>query len=156
MEVDLTHTHASAIRYNQTYSVLLLDVDFFKRYNDHYGHQMGDEALIKVADIIKKQIRSSDRLYRYGGEELLLLLPHTSAEQSATVADKLVKSIQDSAIPHKKGPLGCLTISGGCSSVKKRQEENYSKWEQVVEEADRALYQAKTDGRNRAVIHYPD
>ena len=152
MEVDLSHTHAGAIRYHQVYSILLLDIDFFKRYNDFYGHQMGDEALIKVADIIKKQIRSSDRIYRYGGEELLLLLPHTDIEQSAIVADKLVKSIQDKAIPHEDSPLGCLTISGGCASVENNFNEKHGCWEQVVEEADRALYKAKNDGRNRAII----
>ncbi len=155
MEVDLNHTHASALRYDQNYSILLLDIDYFKRYNDHYGHQMGDDALKQVASILKQHIRTSDRIYRYGGEELLLLLPHTSAEQATIVADKLVKSIQDSAIPHEESPLGRLTISGGCASVEKYPGEKYSDWEKVVEEADRALYQAKNDGRNCVKTSYP-
>jgi len=154
MEVDLNHTHAGAIRHDQNYSILLLDIDYFKRYNDHYGHQMGDDALKQVASILKQQIRASDRLYRYGGEELLLLLPHSSLEQAALVADKLVKSIHTSSIPHKISPLGCITISGGCASVEKHPGEKYSEWEQVVEEADRALYQAKNNGRNCAEISY--
>ncbi len=155
MEVDLAHTHASAIRYDQMYSILLLDVDYFKRYNDFYGHQAGDDALRQVADIIKKNIRSSDRLYRYGGEELLLLLPHTTADQSTIAADKLVKSVHASAIPHKESPLDCLTISGGCASVEKTLGTKHSNWEKVVEEADRALYQAKNDGRNRSIVSHP-
>ncbi len=155
MEVDLNHTHASAIRYNQIYSIILLDIDFFKRYNDYYGHQKGDEALKKVADIIKSTIRSSDRLYRYGGEEILLLLPHTNAEQAATVADKLVHTIAAGSIPHEDSPTGYLTISGGCSSVLINGNEKHPCWGKVVEEVDHALYQAKNEGRNRAVIIFP-
>lgn len=156
MEVDLVHTHASSLRYDQVYSTLLLDVDYFKRYNDLYGHQMGDDALRKIADLIKKNIRASDRLYRYGGEELLLLLPHTSAEQSAIAAGKLVKSIETASIPHEESPLKCLTISSGGASALTDQYEKHSSWECVVEEADRALYQAKNEGRNRVVVAYPN
>lgn len=156
MEVDLLHTHASSIRYDQIYSLLLIDVDYFKRYNDLYGHQMGDDALRKVASSIKNNIRASDRLYRYGGEELLLLLPHTSAEQSAIAAEKLIKSIETASIPHEESPLKCLTISGGCASALINKHEKHSRWESVVEEADLALYQAKSEGRNRAVVNYPD
>ncbi len=156
MEVDLSHTHSSSMRYDQNYSVLLLDVDYFKGYNDLYGHQMGDDALRKVAELIKKSIRASDRLYRYGGEELLLLLPHTSAEQSAIAAEKLIKSIETASIPHEDSPLKCLTISGGCASALINKHEKHGSWEAVVEEADQALYQAKSEGRNRAVVNYPD
>lgn len=156
MEVDLSHTHSSSIRYNQIYSVLLLDVDYFKRYNDLYGHQMGDDALRQVAGTIKNKIRATDRLYRYGGEELLLLLPHTSADQSAITASKLVVSIEANSTPHEDSPLGCLTISGGCASAQINHQEKHSNWENVVEQADQALYQAKSEGRNRAVVSYPD
>lgn len=156
MEVDLNHTHASALRYNQVYSILLIDIDFFKRYNDLYGHQKGDNALKQVAKVIEGDIRCSDRLYRYGGEELLLILPHTTAQQSTVVAKKLVEVIRTSGIEHKDSPEGVLTISGGCTSVLATQTEKHLSWEKEVEVADRALYQAKDSGRNCAVTILPE
>ena len=156
MEVDLDHTHASALRYDQVYSLLLLDVDYFKLYNDSYGHQKGDEALKDVASTMKKQIRASDRLYRYGGEELLLLLPSTDAESADFVAKKLVSSVQDKAIPHRESPIECLTISSGCTSVYKNPQKKYAHWEEVVEVADKALYRAKEGGRNRVETTLPE
>jgi len=156
MEVDLEHTHSSALRYNQIYSLLLLDVDYFKLYNDCYGHQKGDEALKDIADIIKNQIRASDRLYRYGGEELLLLLPSTNAEEADIVAKKLVCAVQNQAIPHRQSPFEYLTMSSGCTSACKNADEKYRHWQEIVEVADKALYQAKDDGRNRVVTIIPE
>ena len=155
MEVDLGHTHSSALRYNQVYSLLLLDVDYFKLYNDSYGHQKGDEALKDIASTIKKQIRASDRLYRYGGEELLLLLPSTDAEDAEILANKLVSSVQNQAIPHRESPINCLTMSSGCTSVQKNLQEKYTHWQEAVEVADKALYRAKDDGRNRVETFLP-
>jgi diguanylate cyclase (GGDEF)-like protein len=155
MEVDLSHTHSSAVRYNKTYSVLLLDVDYFKLYNDSYGHQMGDDALIRIAEVMKQAIRSPDRLYRYGGEELLIISPHTSLEKAVVVANKMITAVEDSAIPHNKSPFGHLTISCGCASIDLDQPEKPSRWEQLVKVADQALYQAKNEGRNRAVSLLP-
>jgi diguanylate cyclase (GGDEF)-like protein len=151
MEVDLNHTHASALRYKLAYSILLIDVDYFKLYNDHYGHQKGDEALKILADLLKKNIRAADRLYRYGGEELLLVLPHTDASQAEFPANKLVSEIAAESIPHDKSPNQFLTIScGGACAIENGQMLN--RWEDVVEMADRSLYQAKQGGRNQAVI----
>ena len=151
MEVDLGHTHATALRYGNHYSVLLIDVDFFKLYNDHYGHQMGDEALKEIASLIKSNIRGSDRLYRYGGEELLLVLPNTNAEQSQTVADKTVSLIFKAAIPHEKSDHGYISISvGGAMSC--IAGIIACTWNQQVEQADKALYMAKQAGRNQYVI----
>ena len=151
MEVDLEHTHASALRYGNHYSVLLIDVDHFKLYNDHYGHQMGDDALKAVGKILKSNIRSSDRIYRYGGEEILLVLPNTNAEQSQVVADKVVKLVFDAAIPHEKSSYGVLSISVGgalsCISGKIA-----CTWNEQVEQADVALYSAKQSGRNQYQI----
>ncbi len=151
MEVDLDHTHASALRYNQPYSALLIDVDYFKLYNDHYGHQMGDDALKKVADVLKSNIRAADRLYRYGGEELLLVLPNTNATEAENPAKKLVSMIAEDSIAHEKSPLNILTIScGGACAIE--NDQMLDRWEDVVELADRSLYQAKQDGRNRAIV----
>lgn len=155
MEVDLSHTHSSAVRYKTIYSILLLDIDYFKPYNDYYGHQIGDDALKQVADVMKSSIRSSDRLYRYGGEELLVILPHTGIEQSVIVADKIITAIKNRSIPHNKSPFGHLTISCGCTGINPDQKVELSRWEQLVKVADQALYQAKSEGRNRSVKMLP-
>jgi len=151
MEVDLGHTHNASIRYGDPYSVLLLDIDFFKRYNDHYGHQAGDDALKSVAASLKANIRGSDRLYRYGGEELLLVLPHTNALQADEVAKKLVSSIEKSSIPHEKSPYELLTVSCGGACVL-NNDQTISDWKGLVEKVDSNLYQAKSNGRNCSVV----
>ena len=151
MEVDLGHTHNAAVRYDHPYSVLLMDIDYFKLYNDHYGHQAGDDVLRSVASILKDNIRGSDRLYRYGGEEILVVLPHTNAAQADVVAQKLVTAIASSAMPHEKSLYKCLTIScGGACMVRKGQI--VARWQDLVEQADSNLYKAKNDGRNRSVV----
>jgi diguanylate cyclase (GGDEF)-like protein len=151
MEVDLIHTHATAKRYNQSYSTLLVDVDHFKLYNDHYGHQMGDDVLKIVANLLKANIRAADRIYRYGGEELLLILPNTDASQAHYPAKKLVTVIAQDCIPHSKSPFQVLTIScGGACSIE--NDQILDQWEDVVKLADLSLYQAKEAGRNQAVI----
>lgn len=148
MEVDLGHTHASALRYGSHYATLLVDVDQFKLYNDFYGHQKGDDALKEIAQILKSNIRSSDRLYRYGGEELLLVLPNTSLEQSKTVADKVVKVIFNAKIPHEKSDHGSLSISVG-GAISCVAGKIACTWNEQVEQADAALYKAKRSGRNQ-------
>ena len=155
MEVDLSHTHAGATRYDQIYSVLLLDIDYFKLYNDHYGHQAGDEALSKVAAVLKFNIRAADRIYRYGGEELLVVLPHTNTIQAQVVAKKLVSMLAKESTPHEKSRYGCLTISCGVGCSMKNKLV-LATWKTVVEQADRALYQAKEGGRNRVGVDLPD
>ena len=151
MEVDLGRTHASSIRYEHPYSGLLLDIDFFKLYNDHYGHLAGDEALKSVANVLKENIRGSDRLYRYGGEELLLVLPNTNASQAEKVARKLLSSLVKSSIPHEKSVYKTLTVSCGGACVL-NNGEMFSSWEELVEQADSNLYKAKNSGRNCSVV----
>ncbi len=153
MEVDLQHTHAAAVRYNQIYSVIILDLDYFKNFNDHYGHTAGDEALKAVALSIKQSIRQSDRLYRYGGEELLLLLPATELPQAGLLASKLVKTLEEEAIPHAACPSKILTISGGVACVT-HNNTTYKTWQETVTHADECLYQAKREGRNRALTGF--
>jgi len=149
MEVDMQHTHSLAGRYQRPYTVALLDIDYFKRYNDHYGHQAGDRALQQVTETIGSAIRSSDRLYRYGGEELLLLLPDTVAEGGATLCQRLVRNLFDTAIPHCKSPYGVITVSAGLVDNLQPAPGAARDWQEVVHRADQALYQAKHRGRNR-------
>ena len=100
MEVDLAHIHAEALRYDRVYSIVSLDTDFFKKYNDHYGHAGGDGALRYTGDYLKAHVRKSDRIYRYGGEEVLLVLPQAPVADALGLARRLVSGLDDLAEPH--------------------------------------------------------
>jgi diguanylate cyclase (GGDEF)-like protein len=147
MEVDLAHTHAAARRYHRPYAVILSDIDHFKLYNDHYGHAAGDKALQKIAAVLRETVRKSDRVYRYGGEELLLLLPETNRRGAENLGEKLLKAIAQCAIPHQGHPAGIVTVSGGIGSLDEHGDAD--SWEDLLQSADRALYRAKNAGRNR-------
>jgi len=149
MEVDMEHTHARAVRYHQPYTVVLLDVDYFKAYNDNYGHLAGDDALKQTATIVKNLIRKSDRVYRYGGEEILLLLPDTNPGGAEILTQRILKRLQDTAITHCKSPYGVVTMSAGIARYKLEQQESISGWRDIVQQADQRMYHAKETGRNR-------
>ena len=149
MEVDIQFTHANARRYHRAYCVALLDVDYFKKYNDCYGHLAGDEALQRVAKCAQKAIRSSDRLYRYGGEELLLLLPETRIEDAIVVVERTLQALVDEQIEHRDSPFGVLTMSAGISAAVGLDKAADQQWKQVILDADQKLYRAKSDGRNQ-------
>jgi diguanylate cyclase (GGDEF)-like protein len=149
MEVDMEHTHSLACRYQRPYTAVLMDIDHFKRYNDHYGHLAGDQALQQVVAIIQSAIRKSDRLYRYGGEEFLLLLPDTDSEGAEILAKRLIRDLQMAALPHCKSPYGIVTMSAGLSAYRTDVNTGESDWRKFVRQADQSLYQAKNLGRNR-------
>ncbi|WP_169713970.1 diguanylate cyclase [Oceanicoccus sagamiensis] len=146
MEVELNFTEASARRYKKGYAVALMDVDFFKKYNDYYGHQRGDNALRALADVIKESMRVSDRAYRYGGEEILLLMPETNAEDAIVASERVRAAVEAMALPHSESPFKCLTISVGVAASCDQS------WQQLLELADQALYDAKNSGRNKVVV----
>lgn len=132
-------------------AVLLLDVDFFKLYNDQYGHQVGDQCLARVARIIGANLRSeADCAARYGGEEFALIMPGTSAEEAHTVADRIRRSIELQAVPHAASPYYRVTISIGFASVVPGEDMTA---DSLVKRADEALYASKTQGRNRVTNH---
>ncbi len=144
---ELETLRARAERYGHSYSVVLCDVDFFKSYNDCYGHIAGDEALVKVAKEIVGQRRSGDTAYRYGGEEFLIVLPEQPLEATAAAADRLRRSVEALRIPHEsKDPPGSLTISAGVAALKPGDPKSP---DDLLREADAALYRAKEAGRNR-------
>jgi diguanylate cyclase (GGDEF)-like protein len=145
MEMDLNYTHANAKRYQRHYTVVLIDVDFFKKYNDHYGHQKGDDALRLVAKSIRSGIRSSDRLYRYGGEELLLLLPETYPLVGTKVVDRVLQIIRNKQEPHCESEIGVLTVSAGLCAFEPGCGRG---WEDIMKESDEQLYLSKQRGRN--------
>ncbi|EJO9872521.1 diguanylate cyclase [Vibrio vulnificus] len=133
-------------------TIMLCDIDFFKEFNDRYGHQAGDEALIQVATVFSQVVsRSSDCVARYGGEEFALLLPNTTAEGALKVAEKIHTYIAESNIAHQGSKItGRVTISIGLVSYIPSPEDVP---DMGVALADSALYQAKSDGRNRTCVH---
>lgn len=147
MEVDIHFTHVNSVRYDHPYSLALIDVDHFKRFNDYYGHQSGDDALKAVAKIIQDNIRCSDRLYRYGGEEFLILMTETALFEAVDAVNRVLESVHRANIEHEHTEFGCVTLSAGISTL---NDVNADDWKSMVEEADRFLYQAKELGRNNA------
>ena len=101
LEVDLEHTEQASRRYQHYYSVAMFDVDHFKDYNDNYGHPAGDRVLEQIASVFSASLRGADRLYRYGGEEILLLMAETRLDGAVVVADRLRASLEAAAIPHE-------------------------------------------------------
>jgi len=135
-------------RWQRNNSLLVLaiwDIDLFKKINDSYGHQAGDRVLKTIAQLLNKQIRKSDFFARYGGEEFVMLLPDTRGEEALKLADNLRESIKNCSF-HYQGEDVRVTVSCGISSF--RQGDTV---EQVFERADKALYAAKDQGRNRCV-----
>jgi diguanylate cyclase (GGDEF)-like protein len=142
---------ARAIRESSTISIVLMDVDHFKSYNDLYGHLAGDECLRRIAEIATSSLhRTGDVLARFGGEEFALVLPNTDSTGAARVAAQIHSSIRDAVIPHDAAPLRRLTISLGCATASPSSSEEFST--ELIRSADRALYQAKRDGRDRVAV----
>lgn len=137
----------NAIRHKQCMSVFLIDIDYFKQYNDNYGHLLGDKTLKAVALALKQQLaRASDMIARYGGEEFVMIFPNFCYEQSVHFTERLIKAVYDLAIPHDLAPPHYrVTISiGTCSGLPSQNED-------ILDLADAALYEAKQQGRNRSV-----
>ena len=148
---NLESMSAQAERYGHSYCAILCDIDFFKAYNDHYGHLAGDAVLEKVAGVISENLRSGDTAYRYGGEEFLVILPGQSLESASVVAERLRRSVEDLAIPHEgKTSPGLLTISVGMASLPPGGSKDA---ETLLKEADTALYNAKAAGKNRVAFY---
>lgn len=144
---DLPILMGQAERYGHQYAALMCDVDFFKSYNDHYGHLAGDEVLRSLSQIIFRTGRSGDTAYRYGGEEFLIVLPEQSPKQALVVAERLRKGVETMAIPHlAKDPPGVITLSIGVAMLNPGDPRPTHLW---IKRADDALYRAKQAGRNR-------
>ena len=139
-----------AQRQNSKVSMIMMDIDHFKNYNDSLGHQAGDEALRKVALVLKNTAREDDIVTRYGGEEFSVILPGTEKEVVAILAERLRNTIEaDKFFREEVQPEGRLTISLGGATFPD-DAENY---EQLIEKADKALYKSKENGRNRFTIY---
>ncbi|MBU0916312.1 MAG: GGDEF domain-containing protein [Gammaproteobacteria bacterium] len=133
-------------RFGEVYSVMLVDIDHFKRINDNLGHAAGDEVLRAVAAILKDHAREVDRVARYGGEEFCVLLPHTDHEGALQAAERLRSAVHRTDIPWQDEQI-CVTISTGLATAQDPDEPLHA----LLKRADDALYRAKTEGRNRVV-----
>lgn len=136
------------IKLKDPLSLLLVDVDMFKDFNDHYGHLAGDQALEQVATVISRQMqRKHDLASRYGGEEFACILPHAEHTGARDIAEGIRSAILDLRIPHAASAVGdWVTVSIGVASI---YPDADSAPEQLIAEADRCLYQAKNNGRNQ-------
>lgn len=151
--------HEEISRSKRTQSPLtcvLLDIDFFKKINDNYGHQTGDRVLIGVANIIKSQLRETDVLARYGGEEFSVLLINTTLNDAMDIAERIREHIADSLFTADEGQNISVTISIGMSELitdNEVSQDSTHLTSALVEQADKALYEAKEQGRNQTRCH---
>ncbi|WP_415249758.1 diguanylate cyclase [Sulfurimonas sp.] len=131
-------------RYCNTFSLSMLDLDYFKKVNDTYGHQIGDDVLVQSVNIMKNAIRESDVLARWGGEEFVLLLPHTNKDEAKIVLEKIRTSLENYTFE----TVGHITISGGLSEISKNDNSI-----SLLKRIDDALYEAKDSGRNQIIVY---
>jgi diguanylate cyclase (GGDEF)-like protein len=136
----------------QSLSIIILDIDHFKAYNDNYGHIAGDKALRKIAKCMKQIDLESEHSFfaRVGGEEFIVVLPDTETEQAVSIANLIREKVEDAAIPHAFSSCSdVVTLSAGVSSIVPPKGRSFI---ELIEISDRALYQAKEGGRNRVSI----
>jgi two-component system chemotaxis family response regulator WspR len=141
-----------ALRHGNELSLILIDIDYFKPFNDNYGHQGGDDCLQKVAKALNQTVHhAQDLVARYGGEEFAAVLPGTPAAGAAGLAERFRQAIQRLEIPHEKSAVArCVTISAGVATIVPDQNATE---QTLIEMADKALYQAKEQGRDQAVAY---
>jgi len=141
-----------ASRYNHNLSLLMIDIDFFKGFNDEYGHPVGDAALRDLAQILIKNVRETDIAFRYGGEEFSVILPETSIEDAKVTAERIRQEVENHKFIDGEGQEHSLTVSIGVASY----PDHCSSRASLLLAADVALYQAKSLGRNRVTIYDMD
>jgi diguanylate cyclase (GGDEF)-like protein len=135
MDIVLKRNFAKAVRFKRPLSLIMLDIDHFKKYNDTYGHSEGDKVLVDVAKVLIKETREIDLVVRYGGEEFLVLLPETDMEGALDVAERIRQTVETSTK---------VTVSLGITAYHEKMHQN-----EIIIKADKALYKAKQNGRNR-------
>jgi diguanylate cyclase (GGDEF)-like protein len=146
----LKHEVDRHTRYNRSLTLLMIDIDDFKKINDSYGHLVGDQVLKQVANLLKKSIRSHDLVARYGGEEFAVILPETMEEEAIKVGERIVTTIREYQFNLIEGsPAESLSVTVGLASFPKDAEEV----EQLVENSDQALYKGKNGGKNQVFIY---
>ena len=146
---QLQELEARHKRYKEKFSLILLDLDHFKNVNDSYGHSVGDKTLKAVADCIMKEMRETDFASRYGGEEFIIVCPHTGIDDCYKLAERIritIEQLKEDSL----GFPGPQTISAGIYELSSKQEASLT---QILNNADHALYRAKKGGRNTIVVY---
>lgn len=151
-EQRLTLEWQRARRERKPLACLMVDVDYFKPFNDHYGHPAGDDSLTRIAAALKENVnRATDVVARYGGEEFIVLLPDTSLEGARSIGRRLNEAVWNLAIPHTAAPaFKRVTVSVGAAAM---IPERVAGKRSLVDAADAAMYTAKSEGRNRVAVH---
>ena len=151
LDEDFAELAARARRYGEGYCVVLIDLDRFKDYNDDYGHQAGDRALVQIAELLDGAMRVGERAYRSGGEELVLVLPDQDVDAGRALVERQRAQLQRVALPHPANkPHGVVTFSAGVAAARPGETP-----EEALRRADTALYESKALGRNRVAVADP-
>lgn len=147
-EIGLEQEHNRTKRHPSDFSLAILDIDFFKKVNDTYGHQYGDYVLKTVANLMKQAFRKTDLLYRYGGEELVMIMPETNIEGAIIPVQRLRRMVEEYDFDYN-GVKAKVTVSMGLTM----NYQNFATPADILKSADDALYRAKEEGRNRVILH---
>ena len=143
-DVQMEHELQRSQRFSKTFSLVMFDIDYFKQFNDDFGHQAGDQVLVAICQYVKREIRQTDRLYRYGGEEFTLILPETNIDNAAQLAEKIRRNIAETTVLYHGYQLPQITASFGVASYSQQIHDPAH----LINAADKALYHAKNSGRN--------
>ena len=151
LDEDFAELAARARRYGEGYCVVLIDLDRFKGYNDDYGHQAGDRVLVQIGELLDETMRASERAYRYGGEELVLVLRDQDVDAGRSLVERQRAQLERLAVPHPANrPHGVVTLSAGVAAARRGETP-----EEVLRRADTALYEGKALGRNTVAVSDP-
>ncbi len=137
-------------RYSRPLSLLILDIDFFKQYNDTWGHLEGDKVLMRIGKVINSCMRSMDTAYRYGGEEFAIILPETRLQKACVVGARIKDNINSQIFEPEPGTKTSITISIGATELAEKED-----FKSLISRADRALYKSKETGRNKLTYIVP-
>ena len=145
LEVDRSN------RYSHPLSLLLMDIDHFKKYNDAYGHLEGDKVLIRFGHLVRSCMRAMDSAYRYGGEEFTIILPETTGKEAMNVANRIRKLTEAAKMNPRAGKPVAVTVSIGVTQYRKNE-----KISALIQRADDAMYKSKQNGRNRVTAFFEE
>ena len=147
-EISLEQEYNRTRRHPSDFSLAILDIDFFKKVNDNFGHQYGDYVLKTVSDLLKQSFRKTDLLYRYGGEELVIIMPETNIEGALVPVQRLRRMVEEYEFDYN-GVKTNVTVSIGLTM----NYQSFNSTAEILKSADDALYRAKEEGRNRVILH---